>query len=186
MGYPLGLRQGGGQAILTRGLISGTTKRDNGQALIQTDAAINEGNSGGAMVNMRGKLIGIASYTFAAFGAQGVHFAIAMDTVNAFLGMPQSAVTWTPPAPIFRGDPRDVMLSTSDFTGGGGTWVLNKEDTSGISKGLYGRVFSVVPSNDPLVTVIVAVLPTLKAAQDQWSTIALTPTRTDSRRAFPV
>ncbi len=172
MGYPLFLREGGGQAILTRGLISGTQKEANGQALIQTDAAINPGNSGGAMVNMRGKLIGVSSYTFVKFGAQGVHFAIAMDTVNAFLGMPQSAVTWFPPAPIFRGDPRDLMLGVSDFRGGGGSWVLDSEDNSGLSNGLDGRVFSVLPDHDPMVVVVVAVTPTLKEAQDRWATVA--------------
>jgi S1-C subfamily serine protease len=96
-GYPLGLNDGGGQATLTRGIISATMKDEKtGQAVIQTDAAINHGNSGGAMVNKRGALIGIPSYELRADAAQGVNFAIAMDTVNAFLGMPQSAVTPQP------------------------------------------------------------------------------------------
>ena len=71
LGYPLGLNDGGGQATLTRGIISATmTDARTGQALIQTDAAVNHGNSGGAMVNMRGDLIGIPSYGLRANGAE--------------------------------------------------------------------------------------------------------------------
>src|SRR5207249_136652 len=82
------------------GLISGAFRDpQSGQSLIQTDAAVNHGNSGGAMVNMRAKLIGIPAYGYRADDAQGVNFAIAMDTVNAFLGLPQSAVAPSPPMP---------------------------------------------------------------------------------------
>jgi len=100
IGYPLGLKSAGGQATLTRGLISGTSKDSKtGKALIQTDAAINHGNSGGAMINMRAKLVGIPSYGLRDNGAQGVNFAIAMDTVNAFLGLPLNAVAPRAPGP---------------------------------------------------------------------------------------
>jgi hypothetical protein len=93
LGYPLGLSDAGGQATLTRGIISSTLKdTKTGQALIQTDAAVNHGNSGGAMVNMQGSLIGIPSYGLRTNGGQGVNFAIAVDTVNAFLNTPQTIV----------------------------------------------------------------------------------------------
>jgi hypothetical protein len=62
------------------------------------------------MVNMRGKLVGIAAYRFRAEGAQGVNFAIAMDTLNAFLGMPQSAVAPSPPKPKPTATPTPVPL----------------------------------------------------------------------------
>ena len=44
--------------------------------MIQTDAAINAGNSGGALLNMRGELIGINSAKNAASGVEGMGYAI--------------------------------------------------------------------------------------------------------------
>ncbi|MGB8859194.1 MAG: trypsin-like peptidase domain-containing protein [Ilumatobacteraceae bacterium] len=51
--------------------------------LIQTDAAINHGNSGGALVNMNGELIGINSAGIP--DAQNVGFAISVDTIKPLL-----------------------------------------------------------------------------------------------------
>ena len=43
---------------------------------IQTDAAINAGNSGGALINANGEVVGISTATFNQNGAQGINFAI--------------------------------------------------------------------------------------------------------------
>jgi serine protease Do len=48
--------------------------------LLQTDAAINQGNSGGALLDITGKLIGINNAM--AMGAQDIGFAIPVDTVR--------------------------------------------------------------------------------------------------------
>ncbi|HHC5061127.1 outer membrane-stress sensor serine endopeptidase DegS [Aeromonas veronii] len=76
-----------GQTI-TQGIISATGRTglssmgpdSNGrQDLLQTDAAINEGNSGGALVNGRGDLVGINTATYHLNGNQesyGISFAI--------------------------------------------------------------------------------------------------------------
>ncbi|GAA3541870.1 outer membrane-stress sensor serine endopeptidase DegS [Zobellella aerophila] len=76
-----------GQTI-TQGIISATGRSglssmgpdSNGrQDLLQTDAAINEGNSGGALVNVYGELVGINTASFQSVAHQesyGINFAI--------------------------------------------------------------------------------------------------------------
>ncbi|NIQ23683.1 MAG: trypsin-like serine protease, partial [Pseudomonas stutzeri] len=66
IGNPYGLSQ-----TVTQGIVSATGRTQLGltrfENFIQTDAAINIGNSGGALVNLRGELIGINT---AVLGAQ--------------------------------------------------------------------------------------------------------------------
>ena len=60
---------------ISRGLISGDRIIKN-KKLFQTDAAINGGNSGGAMLNLSGTLIGIPSSKVKGTGLEGLGFAI--------------------------------------------------------------------------------------------------------------
>lgn len=50
--------------------------------LLQTDAAINEGNSGGPLVNLKGQVIGINTATAAKGQAEGVGFAIPVNSIR--------------------------------------------------------------------------------------------------------
>lgn len=52
---------------------------------IQTDAAINHGNSGGPAVNMRGEVIGISDLGLGDFGAENLNFLIPADTVKRII-----------------------------------------------------------------------------------------------------
>ncbi|HIV02091.1 MAG TPA: trypsin-like peptidase domain-containing protein [Candidatus Aphodoplasma excrementigallinarum] len=80
IGNPLGQELAG---TVTTGIISATNRQvtvdDVEYTLLQTDAAINEGNSGGALVNAYGEVIGINSVKMASTGVEGLGFAIPSD-----------------------------------------------------------------------------------------------------------
>jgi serine protease Do len=66
---------------VTAGIVSAKT-RDTGEylPLIQTDVAVNPGNSGGPLINMRGEVIGINSQIYSRSGGyMGISFAIPID-----------------------------------------------------------------------------------------------------------
>jgi len=67
----------------SKGIISGVNRGLSSEyALIQTDAAINFGNSGGPLVNLKGQVVGINSSKFAGVGIEGVGFSIPANTVK--------------------------------------------------------------------------------------------------------
>jgi serine peptidase DegS len=82
IGNPYGLTKTVTQGIVSatgRGLLGLTTFEN----FIQTDAAINEGNSGGALVNSLGQLVGINTAVLAQdAGTEGISFAIPVDLVR--------------------------------------------------------------------------------------------------------
>ena len=86
IGSPLGF-----QETVTAGIISGTQRAVPGSAavtqslvdLIQTDAAISPGNSGGALVDAEGRVVGLnEAYIPPAAGAVSIGFAIPAPTVR--------------------------------------------------------------------------------------------------------
>jgi Do/DeqQ family serine protease len=87
VGNPLGIGQ-----TVTSGIISAkgrTTGLSDGsfEDFIQTDAAINRGNSGGALVNTSGELIGINSQIFSPTGGNiGIGFAIPSNMAKDVMG----------------------------------------------------------------------------------------------------
>jgi serine protease Do len=76
IGSPFGLENS-----VTAGIVSAKA-RDTGEFVqfIQTDVAVNPGNSGGPLLNMRGEVIGINSQIFTTSGGyNGISFAIPID-----------------------------------------------------------------------------------------------------------
>lgn len=74
VGNPFGL-----QETVTQGIISakGRAVQDSGVEFLQTDAAVNQGNSGGPLLNFRGEIIGINSAIYSKSGTWlGISFAI--------------------------------------------------------------------------------------------------------------
>jgi serine peptidase DegS len=82
IGNPYGLTKSVTQGIVSatgRGLLNLATFEN----FIQTDAAINAGNSGGALVNVQGELVGINTAVLAQDpGTEGIGFAIPVDLVR--------------------------------------------------------------------------------------------------------
>ena len=72
------------QSSVTTGVISATNRKvtTDGKTftLLQTDAAINQGNSGGALVNSNGEVIGINTLKLAGTGIEGLGFAIPINS----------------------------------------------------------------------------------------------------------
>lgn len=82
VGNPLGM-----QSSITCGVVSAVNREvtdSEGKqfALIQTDAAINSGNSGGALVNSEGKVIGINTLKLSGTGIEGMGFAIPINSTT--------------------------------------------------------------------------------------------------------
>ena len=109
IGNPLGLDL---MNTVTKGIVSGlnrnVTINDKSMSLIQTDTAINEGNSGGPLINKYGQVIGINSAKMSSSGlgsasVEGICFAIpsnkVSDVVDDFLnygfvkGKPQLGIS---------------------------------------------------------------------------------------------
>ena len=80
IGNPFGVGQ-----TVTSGIISalGRTNVSDISSAIQTDAAVNPGNSGGALVNLQGELIGVNTAIFSrSGGSNGIGFAIPAELVE--------------------------------------------------------------------------------------------------------
>jgi len=86
IGNPMGLEF---QGSVTVGVISALNRtiglNDRLVKLIQTDAAISPGNSGGALLNYDGEVIGINSAKLATDGVEGMGFAIPINTVQTII-----------------------------------------------------------------------------------------------------
>ena len=82
IGNPLGM-----QSSVTAGMISAINREvtdSDGKTytLIQTDAAINSGNSGGALVNSKGQVIGVNTLKLSGTGIEGMGFAIPINSTK--------------------------------------------------------------------------------------------------------
>lgn len=97
IGNPFGVGQ-----TVTSGIISATARTDVGISdysfFIQTDAAVNPGNSGGALVNMRGELVGVNTAIFSrGGGSNGIGFAIPSEMVKRVVDAAMNEGTFVRP-----------------------------------------------------------------------------------------
>ncbi len=78
LGAPLGLK-----GSVTEGIVSALEREVKGKRYLQIDAALNEGNSGGPVIDEHGRVVGVA--TAVVKEAQNVGFAVPSDQAIAFL-----------------------------------------------------------------------------------------------------
>jgi S1-C subfamily serine protease len=75
VGSPRGL-----EGTVTAGILSSIRDSGDGFKVLQTDAAVNPGNSGGPLVNNKGQAIGVVSFKLRS--AEGLNFAIPVNYVR--------------------------------------------------------------------------------------------------------
>jgi S1-C subfamily serine protease len=81
IGSPVGL-----QGTVTQGIVSAIRKAPNGLTFIQIDAAINQGNSGGPLLNRTGEVIGINTAKYSRPDTERLGFAISINDAKKFAG----------------------------------------------------------------------------------------------------
>ncbi len=91
IGTPLGVFQN----TVTRGIVSSLRQVDK-VVVLQTDTALNPGNSGGPLIDHAGRVIGINTLSFR--GSQGLNFAIAIDHARALMEGRSLQLAFAPPA----------------------------------------------------------------------------------------
>lgn len=100
------------QKSVSRGIVSALGIPQDGLPIvdyIQTDAAINYGNSGGALVNSRGELIGINSFIYSqSGGSDGIGFAV---PINKALGVVDQLIAYGAVTPGYLGVITGEMLT---------------------------------------------------------------------------
>ena len=130
VGNPLGELGG----TVTNGIVSATERKIQvggvTMHLIQTNAAVNPGNSGGGMFNMRGELVGIVNAKSSGTGIEGLGFAI---PVNKAVSVSEELITkgYVSGKPMIGVSFEDVANNTGSFFFGG--------STSSIKPGVYVR-----------------------------------------------
>src|SRR5580658_5679664 len=78
VGSPRGL-----EGTVTAGILSSVRDSGDGYKVLQTDAAVNPGNSGGPLVNSRGEAIGVVSFILRS--SQGLNFAVPINYLRGLL-----------------------------------------------------------------------------------------------------
>lgn len=122
IGNPMGMEFSGS---VTAGIISAVNRtmtiENRTYNLIQTDAAINSGNSGGALINQYGEVIGINSVKLSTTGVEGMGFAIAISEAKPIINdlMASGYVTGRPLVGIGISETRYGLFISSIQEGSG-------------------------------------------------------------------
>ena len=138
VGSPLGSEYFG---TVTKGIIAGKNRLVGSGSImleaIQIDAAINEGNSGGPLLNINGEVIGVNSMKIASDKIEGMGFAIPINTVMSYVDRLEKGETIE--RPVFG-----VTISDID-----NTWQLYRYGIIIDQTVEYGAVLVSVEKNYP-------------------------------------
>lgn len=115
LGYALDLP---GSATLTKGVVSAIRSEVFGSlSAIQTDTALNPGNSGGPLMDTQGRVVGINTAVIVGEGIQGINLAIAIDDALPFINgifagktLPLGTVYANPLVPLSIEIPEDWRI----------------------------------------------------------------------------
>ena len=116
IGNPTGQLMG----TVTTGVISGVNRNimvdNNIMTLLQTDAAINAGNSGGPLINEQGQVVGVVSAKLSSSAYEGLGFAIPINTVRPIV---EELVEngYVSGRPLFGISGRTISVMASAFSG---------------------------------------------------------------------
>lgn len=140
IGNPFGL-----DWTLTKGIVSALDRslpNENGpdiRHLIQTDAAVNPGNSGGPLLDSAGRLIGINTAIYSPSGASaGISFAVPVDTVMRVVPQLIANGRYTRPALGIESD-EEINDRLKRASGIDGVFILSVEPGSAAERvGLVG------------------------------------------------
>ncbi len=135
VGNPLGF-----ESTVTAGIVSAKGRNAQGQNFtdyIQTDASINQGNSGGALVNLDGEVIGINTFIASTGGGNiGLGFAIpinnARKAIDDFIEKGSVEYAWLG---VNMGDPNETLGEQLGFKDRKGAFVYNVYGQSPAMKG---------------------------------------------------
>jgi len=125
IGNPFGF-----ESTVTAGIISAKGRSGTNRGFtdyLQTDASINQGNSGGALVNLNGKVIGINTFIASTGGGNiGLGFAIpinnALKTIDDFIEKGSVEYAWLG---VNMGDLNEILEFELDLEGKRGAFVFN-------------------------------------------------------------
>lgn len=137
MGSPLGF-----ESTVTSGIISAKGRTGTGSSqgftdYIQTDASINRGNSGGALINIDGEVIGINTFIASTSGGSiGLGFAIPINNarraIDAFIDKGSIDYAWLG---VNMGDLNDTISDELNIKNDSGAFVYNVYGKSPAMKG---------------------------------------------------
>lgn len=98
-GYAIG-NPGGAELVISHGLVSGLRMPNarSARALVQFSAPVSEGNSGGALVDAHGALLGLPTAWYADGGGQALNYALPIDEVFAAVAAPRNDLPPLDPA----------------------------------------------------------------------------------------
>lgn len=140
---------------LTTGVVSASrrsiTIQDRHMYLMQTDCAINSGNSGGPLFNMHGEVIGITNAKYSSLGVENIGFAIPINNARDIIFSMIQRGYYTKPDVGFE---TEAAYISSKYPINYGIGIFNlKKDSTGDAAGLQNSDVIVqinsVPVNNP-------------------------------------